>query len=322
VSHRSGAAPDVEAVVFDLGGVVIGWEPERAFAGVLPEDEVATFLTRIDFPAWNRRHDGGLRFDAGEAELVERFPADAAAIRAYRRNFAATLTGMVPGTSAIIAELQQAGVRLVALTNWSAETFPAALDRFGILRRFEGIVVSGTERVLKPDPAIFSLTLERYGLIAARTVFIDDVAANVAAARSLGLVGLDFTGAGQLRTDLGRLGLLGARGRPGGPVLHLALATDWAVARDTGGYPWSTRGVRYEAEGYVHCSFPEQVHDVRRRCYPDRADDELVVLQLRPDAGPIVVEDLGAGRAFPHLYAPLDHELVARADPYRPPAPG
>ena len=147
------------SVLFDLGGVVVAWEPARAYAEVLDPAAVEAFMRRIDFPTWNRSHDAGRSFDVAEQELLDRFPGDEAAIRAYRRNFDATLTGLVPGTGAVLAELQQAGVTCAALTNWSAETFPVARRRFGLLRRFAGILVSGEERLAKPDPAIFALAL-------------------------------------------------------------------------------------------------------------------------------------------------------------------
>src|SRR4029077_16944661 len=112
-----------------------------------------------------------------------------------RTYFHHALTGMVPGTSAVIAELQRAGVGLTALTNWSGETFPLAHQRFGILGRFADIVVSGDERLLKPDPAIFALACERAGIEPEQAVFVDDSAANVAAATAFGLSGVQFSDA-------------------------------------------------------------------------------------------------------------------------------
>lgn len=201
------------AVLFDLGGVVLEWEPERAFEQVLDAAAVPAFMERVGFAAWNRRQDAGRPFDEAEEELAARFPDDADAIRGYRRYFALTLTGEVPGTSAVLAELAAAGVPVAALTNWSAETFPVARSRFGVLDRFATIVVSGEERLAKPDPAIFALACARAGFEPARTVFVDDSAANVAAAESLGLTGLLFTGADRLRNDLVGLGLLPPRRR-------------------------------------------------------------------------------------------------------------
>jgi 2-haloacid dehalogenase len=306
-----------DAVIFDLGGVVLGWDPTRAFAEVLSPDQVEAFMTKIDFRSWNATHDAGQLFDVGEAELLGRFPDDERAIRAYRSNFARTLTGPVPGTGAVIAELQRSGVGLVALTNWSAETYPHAERRFGILRRFAGIVVSGTEGVAKPDPAIFLLACERFGLDPGRTVFVDDSAVNVTAAAAAGLTALAFVGAEALRRDLVGLGLLEAPQPVTEPVYHLAVAAEWSAGVE---YPWSTREVSYDAEGYVHCAFAGQLAGVRDRYYADLADEELRVLEL--DLAPVpdllIVEDLGAGEPYPHLYGPLTPALVSSVTPYAP----
>lgn len=305
------------SVLFDLGGVVLGWEPTRAWAGVVDPALVEGFMARIDFPTWNRRLDAGHPFEAGEQELLDRFPDDEAAIRAYRRHFARTLTGPVPGTGAVMAELQQAGVTLAALTNWSAETFPVARERFGLLRRFAGILVSGEERLAKPDRAIFRLALARFDLDPAGCVFVDDVPANVEAATALGLTGLLFTGAEQLRADLEGLGLLGPRRLPAEPVLHLTERSVWERARAEGRYPWSGRQGTYESEGFVHAGFADQLSGTRERKYADLPDGALVVLELdaRTLSVPVVVEDLGAG-PFPHLYGPLPVTEVVAEHPY------
>lgn len=303
-------------MVFDLGGVVLGWDPRRAYEQVLPAREVDAFMARIDFAGWNRSHDAGRAYADGERDLIEEFPADAAAIRAYRQHFGRTLTGMVPGTGALLAELGRAGVRLLALTNWSAETFPHAVERFGILRRFEDVLVSGAEGLAKPDPAIFRLALRRFGLEATETVFVDDSPVNVEAARSLGLTGLDFTDDSALRADLVSLGLVVDREPVTDAVFHLADAEAWAVAQASGHYPWSGRGVGFDAEGFVHCSFAHQVPEVLARHYADVPPAELVLVELDPDrmAGSLVVEDLGAG-AYPHLFAPLDPSSVVDTHP-------
>jgi 2-haloacid dehalogenase len=203
-------------------------------------------------------------------------------------------------------------VALSALTNWSSETFPVARERFGILRRFSSILVSGEESLLKPDPAIFALACEREGHEPARTVFVDDSPVNVAAAQEAGLTGLRFHDAETLRADFVRLGLLGPRKPVGRPVFHWALRTDWADAQESGDYKSSTRGVGYDAEGFVHCSFAEQVEPTRAAHYADLGRDDLVLLELDPDRTglPVVTEDLGAGQEFPHLFAPLPVEEV------------
>ena len=299
------------AVIFDLGGVVLSWDPRGAYERVLPVEQVATFLERVDFASWNRLNDGGRPFEEAEQELIGRFPDDRKAILGYRTHFDATLTGMVPGTSGILAELGQAGVRLIALTNWSAETFPVATERFGILRRFEAIVVSGAERLLKPEPALYQLTLDRHGLSADSTVFVDDSPVNVAAAATLGIAALNFTDAERLRADLVELGLLGEPQPIPEPVFHLAERSAWAVAETTGRYPWSSRGLGYEREGFVHCSFAEQVPSIVRNHYADLDPSELVVLEIDRERVPILVEDLGHG-PYPHCFAELTPADVLR----------
>lgn len=310
------SAPDGWTVLFDLGGVVLSWEPARAYEQVLSPELVPDFMATIGFEEWNRGHDSGRRYDESEAELLARHPEHAETVLAYRRHFDRTL-GTVSGTGAVMAELQQAGVGLNALTNWSAETFPVARERFGLLRRFRDILVSGEELLAKPDPAIFTLALERFGLTAERTVFVDDVPANVEAARSLGLTGLVFTDADQLRTELVGLELLEPRELLGRPVLHLTERAWWEQAVSDGQYPWSSRRATYEAEGFVHASFAEQIPGTRQRYYGDVADVDLVVLELDPDtlSVPVVVEDLGSG-PFPHLYGPLPVLEVRAAHPY------
>ncbi len=309
-------AAGYDTVVFDLGAVVLGWDPVPAFATVLPAADVPPFLEQIDFRTWNHTQDAGRSFDVGEAELIEQFgDQHAAAIRAYRSNFELTLTGMIPGTGAVIAELQRVGTRLLALTNWSHETFPHAERRFGLLRRFESILVSGAERMAKPDPAIFRLLTERNGIDPARAVFVDDVQRNITGSEEVGLTGILFTDADALRARLVELGLLGPREPVTEPVFHLTEVETWRAAEAAGNYPWSSRDVGYDQQGYVHLSFAGQLPDLRKRLYPDRDDAELILLELRPEAAdPLIVEVLDAGEPYPHLYAPLPIDRL-RAKP-------
>jgi 2-haloacid dehalogenase len=295
-----------DAVLFDLGGVVLTWEPARAYEQVLAPELVPGFMAEIGFAEWNRSHDAGRAFAVGERELIQRHPEHEQAVLAYRRHFGTTLTGMVPGTGAVLAELAAAGVGLAALTNWSAETFPVARRRFGLLGRFAGVLVSGEEQLAKPDPRIFALALARFGLVAERTVFVDDSPVNVEAARAAGLQARLFVGAEALRADLVDLGLLVHRRPLGRPVHHLTEAQVWRQAQAEGHYPWSSRGLGYEAAGFVHASFAEQLPATRRTVYGDLADDDLVVVELDPDRSglPVVVEE-GADGAYPHLFAPL-----------------
>ena len=297
---------ELSTVIFDIGGVVLNWVPERAFEQVMPADEVPGFMKRIGFDGWNRANDALASIEGSEDELVARFPADAARIRGYRQHFLRTVTEMVPGTPAVIAELGQAGVRLGALTNWAADMFALARPRFGVLTRFGDIVVSGTEGVVKPDPEIYRLACERLGIHPGEAVFIDDSPANVHAADEFGLHGLHFTSAAQLREDLVGLGLLADRAPVAEPLFHWTLRSRWAEATASGGFPWSTRDTDYNAEGFVHCSFADQVDGTRRRFYGDVPNAKLVLLKLDPDPDlPIVVED-----GYPHLFAPLPVDRV------------
>lgn len=296
-----------DTVVFDLGGVVLGWEPERAYRQVMPAEEVAGFMSEISFDEWNRCHDAGRSLDEGEAELVARMPHHREAIEAYRQYFDCTITGMVPGTGAIIAELQQAGKRLVALTNWSADLFRPMRRRFGLLHRFEGIVVSGEEGITKPDPQLFRIVFDRYQVSPERAVFVDDSAANCATAESLGMSAIRFTDANAVRKSLVDLGVLGVRQQIDEPVFHLTRRCDWEKAQQKGTYCWSSRRITYEAQGYVHCAFADQLAGVREQFYSDCSDGDLVVLRLDPGSVsvPVIVEDVGAGQAYPHLYGEL-----------------
>lgn len=304
-AKRSTGAVGISAVIFDLGGVVLDWVPERAFEQVIAASEVPLVMERIGFREWNMANDARDSLAEVEAELAARFPEDADAIRGYRRHFLHSVVGTVPGTPGIIAELQQAGATVVALTNWSGELFDVTRPQFGVLDRFSDIVVSGKEGVAKPDARIFALACERGGLDPATTVFVDDSPTNAAAATSFGLNGLRFTDAGQLRDDLVSLGLLGERPVIDEPMYHWAPRSDWAAAGD---YPWSTRGVRYARTGFVHLSFAAQVEGTRRAFFGDVADDDLVLLRLDPAPDlPILVED-----GYPHLFAPLPVERVAQ----------
>ena len=193
----------VKAVVFDLGGVLIDWDPRYLYRKLLADEAaVEEFLATVCTPEWNAEQDRGRPFADGVAELVERHPAHAAAIAAYAERWEEMLGGDIPGTVELLAELRAAGTPLYALTNWSAETFGIARERFEFLEWFDGVLVSGEERMIKPDPAFFRLLLERFGLAPEATFYVDDSEANVAAARGLGIDAVRFTDPGRLRRAL------------------------------------------------------------------------------------------------------------------------
>jgi 2-haloacid dehalogenase len=200
------------AVVFDLGGVLVDWDPRHLYRHLLPAEEVEPFLDEIGFAEWNHAQDAGGRWAEAVETLAARHPHRRELIAAYPARFSETLAGPVPGTSDVLRELHDRGTRLLGLTNWSAETYPHAEATFDFMGLFEGVLVSGVEGVAKPDPAVFRLLVERYGLEPARTVFVDDSARNVAAASAAGLRGLLFTDADRLRRDLSAMGLLDGAG--------------------------------------------------------------------------------------------------------------
>lgn len=197
-------------VIFDLGGVLIDWNPRYLYRKLFDGDEAAmeAFLGSVCTPHWNERQDAGRRFAEAEAELIALHPEKEPLIRAWRLRFGETIRGAIDGTVEVLTELKSRGTPLYALTNWSGETFPTQLPRFAFLHWFRGIVVSGDEGMMKPDPRIFRLLLDRHGLRAGDCVFIDDNAKNAAAADALGIHGIHFRDPASLRRDLGALGLL------------------------------------------------------------------------------------------------------------------
>lgn len=195
-------------VVFDLGGVLIDWSPQRLYRTLI-DDPVALdrFLTEVCSPQWHDGHDRGRPMAEGIAELVARHPAEASLIEAFERRWPEMFGGPLAATVDIVHELRAAGVRLLGLTNYPAEKFAAARADFPVLAEFDGIVVSGEEGIAKPDREIFDRLIQRYDVDPATAVYVDDRAGNVTAAGQLGLAGVVFTGAAGLRNDLARLGL-------------------------------------------------------------------------------------------------------------------
>jgi 2-haloacid dehalogenase len=207
------APPHISAVVFDLGGVLIDWDPRYLYRKLMPADEVEPFLEEIGFREWNHAQDAGGTWDEAVETLAALHPGRRDLIAAFPSRFPETFGGPIAASVALLDELHRAGTtRLLALTNWSSGTFPHALATFDFLDRFEGIVVSGVEKVAKPDPVLFRILLDRFALVPQETVFIDDAPANVEAADQLGLIALQFTDPAGLRADLSRLGLLDGAG--------------------------------------------------------------------------------------------------------------
>jgi 2-haloacid dehalogenase len=198
------------AVVFDLGNVLIRWDPHPAVAAGVGSDEATRFLTAADFDflAWNHRQDGGRPWPEAEDDVARSHPHWHRHALAYRAHFERSLLGPVEDNVSVLQDLAAAGTPLFALTNWSTELFPHALARFDFLGLFSDIVVSGAEGVAKPEPAIFEVLARRTGRSLAELVFIDDSPANVAAASAAGLDAIRFSPEEPLRP------LLRARGLP------------------------------------------------------------------------------------------------------------
>lgn len=196
--------------VFDLGGVLVDWNPRHLYRKLFGGDEAAMehFLATVCTQAWNECQDAGRTFAEATTELVARHPEKIALIEAYGKRFDEMMAGPIAGTVEILAELRRRDVPLYALSNWSAETFPLAERRFDFLRWFRGIVLSGQEKVIKPDRRIFEILLARYGLLPRDLVYIDDNAKNAAAAAALGMHGIHFVDPPALRRELVEVGLL------------------------------------------------------------------------------------------------------------------
>jgi 2-haloacid dehalogenase len=200
----------MNAVLFDLGGVLVDWNPRYLYAAHFNGDRARMehFLAHVCAPEWNHAMDAGKPFADAVAERQALFPEHAELIALWKNGWTQMLGDALHATVDLLAALRDRGHRLVALTNWSAETFPVARERFAFLQWFEDIVVSGEVRLAKPDPRIFRLAVERNRLDPSRTLFIDDSMVNVEAARTTGLHAVHFRGAEALRADLARYGLL------------------------------------------------------------------------------------------------------------------
>ncbi len=199
----------IDAVIFDLGGVLIDWNPRYLYRKIFQtEKEVNWFLENVCTPEWNEQQDAGRPFAEATAELIHRFPDQAVAINAWFIRWSETVGGAMHETVDILKILrEQKQHHLYALTNWSAETFPWAKNNFEFLRWFEGIVVSGEEKTHKPKPAIYQILFDRYRVNPQQAVFIDDNINNIEAARRFGMDGIHFSGALQLRHELSIRGI-------------------------------------------------------------------------------------------------------------------
>ena len=197
------------AVVFDLGGVLLDWNPRHLYRKLFDDEtEMERFLSDVCTLDWHRAHDLGVPPSETSPALVAAHPEHAERIWAWTERTEEMLSGPIDGTVEILRELRAAGVPCYALTNMETWTYPGRRERYPFLTWFDGTVVSGFERVAKPDPRVFELLLDRFGLTAAETVLIDDSAKNVEAAQTVGMQAIKFESPARLRRWLADAGLL------------------------------------------------------------------------------------------------------------------
>lgn len=196
----------VNTVIFDFGGVLVDWNPHYLYDPYFDSREKTDwFLANICNSAWNVQMDGGRPFSEGIAELVAKYPEWEKEIRMYRSEWLKMMGGQIPGMQTVVEELKANGCRVCGLTNWAADTFALVRHTYPVFGLLDGIVVSGEEKVAKPDPRIFRILLERYHINPEEAVFIDDNMPNIEAAKVLGLHTILFHSAEQLRKALREL---------------------------------------------------------------------------------------------------------------------
>jgi 2-haloacid dehalogenase len=201
---------DIEAVVFDLGGVLIDWNPRHLYRQLFDDpDEMEDFLAHVCTVSWHRQHDLGADIEDSCRQLAERHPGYEDMIMAWAKRGEEMAAGQFDEAVAVLGDLKAAGTRCYALSNMEAETFPIRFERFGFMKSFDGCVISGIEGLAKPDERIFDVLLRRYDLDRGAIVFVDDTRLNVESARALGIRALHYSSASQLRQELQALGASG-----------------------------------------------------------------------------------------------------------------
>ena len=200
----------IQTIIFDLGAVLIDWNPQYLYRQLFTEEaEMHHFLENICTPAWNEEQDGGRSLQEATDLLLTQHPDHGEQIRAFYGRWPEMLGGPITGTVEIFKELKASGkYKCYALTNWSAETYPIAVERYNFLNWFDGVVVSGTEKDRKPFPSFYQTLLNRYQVNPAEALFIDDNLRNVKAAEALGIQSIHFTSPEALRDELVNRGIL------------------------------------------------------------------------------------------------------------------
>lgn len=200
----------IQTVIFDLGGVLIDWNPRYLFRKISRDThKIENFLTEVCNQEWNEKQDAGRSFAQAIEELTARFPEHREWIETYHQRWDEMLAGEISGTVEIFRTLKrQPNLKIFALSNWSAETFPIAQRRFQFLAEFEAVLISGREKLIKPDERFFALLSTRHGIDPSSSIFIDDVEKNILAAKRLGFITHYFHSPAELRAELALRGLL------------------------------------------------------------------------------------------------------------------
>lgn len=200
----------INTIIFDLGGVMIDWNPRYLFSKIFEDGaEMEFFLSEVCSPAWNHEQDAGRSLEEATNLLITQYPSYESQIRAFYGRWTEMLNGSI-SRSVIIQQLliRDPRYKVVALTNWSAETWGWALEIFPFLHDFDGVLVSGQEKMAKPEHRIYELCLERFGIEADKSIFIDDSERNVIAAQEVGIHGIHFRSAEQMEGELRAMGIL------------------------------------------------------------------------------------------------------------------
>ena len=194
----------ITTIIFDLGGVLIDWNPRYVYRQIFDtEDKIDWFFENICTSEWNENQDAGRSLQEATEELVAKFPEFEKEVRAYYDKWEEMLGGPIAETVEILRSWKETKkYKIYALTNWSAETFPVALQRYDFLHWFDGIVMSGEERTRKPFPEIYQLLLDRFEVNSSEAVFIDDSLRNIEGAEAIGIAGIHFQSPQQLLQDL------------------------------------------------------------------------------------------------------------------------
>jgi 2-haloacid dehalogenase len=198
----------INTIIFDFGGVLIDWNPRYMYQDEFEESaEMEHFLEKVCTDDWNLQQDKGRSLEEGTRILQDEFPEHAVKIRLYYDQWEKMIKGDIPQNVAVLRELKKK-YKLYGLTNWSAETFPIVLKRYPFFTLFDGIVISGVEKMIKPDKKIFELMLERYHLKAENSLFIDDNRNNIQAAKEMGFATIHVQEKTDLKTELHAMGLI------------------------------------------------------------------------------------------------------------------